>query len=162
MPKTDIREADLDTRDDQEAIVYLLDEYAKGLKGYETPLSQDVRARLIPGLQAMPTTLVFLAFAADTPVGVAVCFMGFSTFAAKPLVNIHDIAVLPEYRRQGIGTQLMEAVERKARTLGCCKVTLETHERNEAALALYTGCGYEGAILDKSEGRALFLVKTLT
>ena len=37
----------------------------------------------------------------DKPVGLATTFEGFSTFAAKPLINIHDIAVLPDYRGRG-------------------------------------------------------------
>ena len=51
--------------------------------GNGKPLDADVRARLIRGLQEHPTTLIYLAFDEDNPVGAAVCFIGFSTFAAK-------------------------------------------------------------------------------
>ena len=49
----------------------------------------------------------------DNPVGAAVCFIGFSTFAAKPLINIHDFVVLPAARGKGVGRRLLEAVEKK-------------------------------------------------
>jgi GNAT superfamily N-acetyltransferase len=51
-----------------------------------------------------------LAFQGEQPVAVAVCFIGLSTFAAKPLVNIHDCMVLPVFRRKGVGRRLLEAV----------------------------------------------------
>ena len=46
-------------------------------------------------------------------------FVGFSTFAASPLINIHDLHVEPEWRRQGVARLLLEAVEARARALGC-------------------------------------------
>jgi hypothetical protein len=39
--------------------------------GNGKPLHSDVRARLIRGLQQHPTTLIFLAFDEDDPVGAA-------------------------------------------------------------------------------------------
>ena len=69
----------------------MVDAYSRDAMGDGKPLDQDVRAQLIPGLRRHPTTLIFLAFDGDQPVGAAVCFIGFSTFAAKPLINIHDL-----------------------------------------------------------------------
>ncbi len=93
--------------------------------GNSQDLPQEVRNRLIPGLQAHPTTLIFLAYRGDEAVGIAVCFRGFSTFVAKPLLNIHDLAVNPDCRGQGIGHLLLDQVEHRAHELGCCKLTLE-------------------------------------
>jgi len=67
-----------------------------------------------------------------TPVGLANCFMGFSTFAARPLVNIHDLVVLPGYRGKGIGQALLQAVEQIAKERGCCKLVLEVRTDNPA------------------------------
>ena len=96
-----IVEADLDRTDHQEAVVQLIDAYAQDPVILSQPLSQEVRRGLIPGLQKHPTTLVLLAYCDNEAIGVAVCFLGFSTFAAKPLINIHDFAVLPQHRGQG-------------------------------------------------------------
>ena len=90
-----IVEADLSLPAHQEAVLAMVDAYSRDAMGDGKPLDQDVRAQLIPGLKRHPTTLIFLAFDDDQPVGAAVCFIGFSSFAAKPLVNIHDFVVLP-------------------------------------------------------------------
>src|SRR5213594_2039785 len=115
-------EADLRLSEHKKAVVAMVDAYSRDSMGEAKPLDPDVRARLIPGLQKHPTTLIFLAFAGDQAVGAAVCFIGFSSFAAKPLINIHDFVVLPTSRGKGIGRQLLEAVETKAKELGCCKL----------------------------------------
>ena len=119
-PSSSIRivEADLSLRAHQEAVLEMVDAYSRDAMGDGKPLDQDVRAQLIPGLKRHPTTLIFLAFDGDQPVGAAVCFISFSSFAAKPLINIHDFVVLPTSRGKGIGRRLLEAVEAKARELG--------------------------------------------
>ena len=40
-------------------------------------------------------------------VGLIDCFAGFSTFAAKPLLNVHDIVVHASRRGQGIAQALL-------------------------------------------------------
>jgi ribosomal protein S18 acetylase RimI-like enzyme len=74
---------------------------------------------------------------------MAICLLGFSTFRARPLINIHDIAVHPDFRGQGIGRALLDAVEQHAREHGCCKVTLEVRSDNEPAMAAYRRAGFE-------------------
>jgi len=103
-----IVEADLGNPQHQNAIIHLVDAYARDPMGSGKALPEEVRMRLIPGLQRHPTTLVFLAWHSTTPVGIAICFVGFSTFLARPLINIHDLAVLPTYRGQGVGRLLLE------------------------------------------------------
>ena len=93
--------------------------------------------------------------------GVAVCFVGFSTFKARPLVNIHDLGVLAAHRGRGIGTRLMAAVEAKARALGCCKLTLEVFEHNRRARQVYAKLGFAQAMYQEAAGGALFLAKPL-
>jgi putative acetyltransferase len=53
------------------------------------------------------------------------------------------LMVAREFRRQGIGTALMEEAERWARDLGVRKLELHVCPHNEAAIALYRGLGYE-------------------
>lgn len=142
MPPVEITEADLSRPEHQQAIEYLIDQYARDPMGGGTPLPDAVRRELVPGLRAHPTTVVFLAYSEGEPVGIAVCFRGFSTFAARPLINVHDLAVLPTHRRQGIGTSLLQAVESKARATGCCKVTLEVLEQNQRARRVYEALGF--------------------
>jgi GNAT superfamily N-acetyltransferase len=156
-----ITEADLNQPRHQQALLAMIDAYAQDPMAEGKPLDADVRERLISGLREHPTTLAFLAFEGDAPVGVAVCFIGFSTFAAKPLVNIHDFAVVPSHRGRGISRQLLEAVEEKARKLGCCKITLEVLENNTRARGVYAAGGFMQYQLQPEAGGALFLSKPL-
>jgi ribosomal protein S18 acetylase RimI-like enzyme len=137
----EIRDADLADPTDASTIVAIVNAYALDPFGGEAPLPRDVQARLVEGLRAHPTTLVLLAFADGAPAGVAVCFVGFSTFQARPLLNVHDLAVLPSHRGRGVGRALLAAVEARARARGCCKITLEVLETNDRARALYASCG---------------------
>lgn len=154
-------EANLADLRHQRAVLALIDAYSTDDLGDGKPLDPEVRARLIPGLRNHPTTLVFLAFDADMPVGVAVCFLGFSTFAAKPLINIHDFFVQRSHRARGVGRQLLHAVEAKARVLGCCKLTLEVLENNTRALRLYAAVGFARYQLQEAAGGAIFMAKPL-
>lgn len=154
-----VREADLAQPVDASAVVTILDSYAFAAVGGSEGLSPDVRARLIPALQQLPTTLVLLAFVDDAPVGIAVCFFGLSTFKARPLLNIHDLAVLPEHRGRGVGHALLQAAEEHARRTGCCKLTLEVQEDNPRARALYDRFGFEDVVVRKLPTR--FLAKPL-
>lgn len=154
-----VREADLANPADASAVVAILDSYAFDDVGGSEGLSPEVREQLIPALRQLSTTLVLLAFVDNTPVGTAVCFFGLSTFRAKPLLNIHDLAVLPEHRGRGVGRALLHAVEEHARSKGCCKLTLEVQEDNPRARALYDSFGFEDVVVRALPTR--FLAKPL-
>ena len=154
-------QADLDRPEHQAAVLFLIEAYSRDPMGDGAPLSPDVRERLIPGLRQHPTTLVFLAYDGDAAVGVAVCFLGFSTFAAKPLINLHDFAILPTHRGRGLGRSLLAAVEAHARKLDCCKLTLEVLDKNDRALRTYTAAGFKRYSLQPGAGEAIFLTKPL-
>jgi hypothetical protein len=70
-------EADLARPEHGHATLRLLDAYAADPMGDGRPLSETARRDLIPGLRAHPTTLVFIAFRDEEPVGLAICFRGF-------------------------------------------------------------------------------------
>lgn len=143
------------------AIIALLDEYASGPSGGGEPLSLHVKDELIPALQRTPSALTLLAFAGETPIGLLNAFETLSTFRAKPLINIHDIAVTANWRRRGIGRALLRAIEEIARQRSCCKLTLEVLENNISAQALYRELGFEGYQLQEAFGRALFWQKVV-
>lgn len=161
MRKFNVIEADLNSSEHQSAIVELLDSYARDPMGGGRPLDSQVRQAIVPGLRDHPSTCVLLAFDATLAVGIAVCFTGFSTFAAKPLLNLHDLTVIPSYRGKGVGWQLLNAVENKARILGCCKLTLEVRKDNHPARVLYEDFGFGDYVLGDDVTLTLFLEKRL-
>ena len=52
------------------------------------------------------------------------------------------LAVLPDYRRHGIGLALLDAVYRRALELGCRRILLEVSAANTPALCLYRRFGF--------------------
>jgi GNAT superfamily N-acetyltransferase len=153
---SEIRTANLSDSADAQALVEIVDSYARGPGGQNAPLSPEARASLAKGLREHPAAFALLAFDAGRAVGAAICFVGFSTFAGKPFVNLHDLAVLPSHQSRGIGGELLEAVARRARALGACKVTLEVVAANHGARRLYARCGF-----GPSEATPLFLTRRL-
>ncbi len=139
----------------------LLDHYAHDPMGGGSGLSDYAKAHLVRQLQDLPTFHGALAFAGDEAVGLINCFAGFSTFAAKPLLNIHDIVTRDDRRGQGVGQALLQWAEQQARELGCCKLTLEVLSNNTRAMATYERAGFAPYVLDPEAGPALFLQKYL-
>jgi GNAT superfamily N-acetyltransferase len=154
--------ADLRNPAHAEATIDLLDHYAKDAMGGGQELSKFVKDNLIRELMRRREAHVVLAFSGETPVGLAILMEGFSTFACMPLLNIHDVVVLSTHRGQGIAKKLLLKAEEIARTLGCCKLTLEVLEGNKAAQAAYIASGFAGYELDPHMGKALFWQKKIT
>jgi len=111
------------------------------------PPSEQVKRDLVPGLRAHPACYVFMAYRDGKPVGFSICFLGFSTFNARPLLNIHDIFVDSSLRGLGIGAMLLARIESKARELNCCRITLEVREDNRAARGLYRKVGFDRVVV---------------
>ncbi|WP_207869160.1 GNAT family N-acetyltransferase [Brevundimonas goettingensis] len=143
------------------AVVELLDAYARDPMGGKHPLSLAVREGLIPALAARPDALSVLAFVDGAPAGLVNVFEGFSTFRCAPLLNVHDVAVLAEYRGLGLARRMLALVEAIALERGCCKLTLEVLEGNHPAKALYRSLGFAGYALDPELGQAQFWEKPL-
>lgn len=80
---------------------------------------------------------LFCALLGDQPVGYA----GIRRVLDEGYVN--NIAVLPEWRRQGVGTALVEALVRYGREQQLSFITLEARVSNLGAIALYQKCGFQ-------------------
>lgn len=140
--KVSIVDASLDDPAHAAAFLEMIDAYARDPMEGGMPLPERVRRELAPALRSHPAHYVFLAFDGERVIGFSVCIMGFSTFEARPLLNIHDIGVLKEYRGRGVGRRLMERITSRARELNCCKLTLEVRRDNAPARALYRKFGF--------------------
>ena len=157
MPDPDIEiiRVDFDDADLVRQYLDMLDAYALDPMGAGQHLSEAVRSRLAADLGQMPGAHCLLARRGDTPIGFATCFTGYSTFRARPLLNIHDIAVLHEWRGQAIGHRLLAKIAELGRQLDCCRITLEVRTDNPHARRLYESAGFVPAPC------SLFMEKTL-
>ena len=138
-----------------------MDEYALCPAGGGQGLSAYTKANLPAELLHREAAHVILAFAGTSPAGLVVCLEGFSTFACKPLLNIHDLVVALPFRRRGLSRLLLQKAEDIALDLNCCKLTLEVLEGNHAAQAAYKAFGFTGYELNPAMGKALFWDKKL-
>ena len=151
----------LDLSDADQALIWLdlLDHYASDPMGGGDGLSEYAKLNLVGAMREVPGFHGALAWLDGQAVGLIDCFAGFSTFAAKPLLNVHDIVVRADRRGQGIGRALLAWAEQRAAELGCCKLTLEVLSNNHGAMACYERAGYMPYVLDPQAGHALFLQK---
>ena len=144
-----------------QAMVHLLDAYAQDPAGGGKALSAFTKANLISELAKRPQAFSVLAFDGSLPVGLVNCIEGFSTFACKPLVNVHDVVVLASHRGQRVGEQMLALVGQIAQQRGACKLTLEVLSGNPSAIKLYERIGFAGYQLNPAMGSAQFLQKWL-
>jgi ribosomal protein S18 acetylase RimI-like enzyme len=151
----EIVEADLGDPRHAQAVVHLLNVYASDPMGGGKPLAESVKKNLVAELRRRSAVRAVLAFAGEEAAGLAICMEGFSTFACRPLLNVHDFVVIGKYRGQGVAKALMAGVEQLARRIGCCKITLEVLEGNIVAQALYRSSGFAGYKLDPKLGKAM-------
>ena len=143
------------------ALVSLLDDYARDISGGGEPLSDFTKANLVSALAARPQAFSVLAFEGVQPVGLVNCMEGFSTFACKPLVNVHDVVVIASQRGKRLGEKMLAQVERIAAQRGACKLTLEVLQGNLSAIKLYQRIGFAAYQLDPAMGQAQFFQKWL-
>jgi len=155
----------IDARYDEQAharaLVDLLDLYARDPAGGGEPLSAYAREHLPAQLAMRSTAFSVLAFDDAVPVGLINCIEGFSTFACRPLVNVHDVVVVDTYRGRGVGRLMLDRVEAIARSRGACKLTLEVLDGNRSAISLYEKVGFEPYQLDPAMGQARFFQRWL-
>lgn len=123
-------------------MIKLLNDYMNDPMGNNGPMEDGLAPRIIAGLQAYPGYLGFFVLAESQFAGLANCNQNFSTFKAKPLLNIHDFIVAPECRSLGAGHFLMRGILDFASHGGFCRVNLEVREDNHAAKSLYQKLGF--------------------
>ncbi len=154
-------DVDLARADHAAAVTELTSRYARDPMGGGQDLSAEVKAGLAGRLRARPDYFGVLAFDGAVPVALINCFESFSTFAARPLMNVHDVYVEPAYRGRGLSHRLLQRVEDAARARGCAKLTLEVLDGNAAATASYRRFGFATYALDPAHGAAQFWQKKL-
>lgn len=144
-----------------DALLAMMSGYSLDEMGAGKPLPEAVRTELVPRLRERGDYVGVLAFEGQEPAGLAHGFEGFSTFMARPLLNVHDVFVAPAYRGQGLAPLMLARLQALALERGCGKLTLEVLESNVPAQAAYRKFGFEAYMLDPKMGRALFWEKKL-
>jgi len=143
-------------------LILLLDAYAQDPMGGGEELADNIKDNLVATMSKRSDMFSILCYVDDQPAGLINCVEGFSTFNCKPVMNIHDVVVLPEYRGLKLSTKMLKEVEALALFRGCCKLTLEVLEGNKPAQHSYENFGFSNYELDPKMGKAMFWEKKIS
>ncbi len=125
---------------DVELVVPLFDAYRQF---YRKPSDPDLAYRFLFDRVRHDQSIVFIAEQPDgSTVGFAQLFPSFSSASAARIYILNDLFVAPEFRRQGIGAQLLDEAARFGRAAGAVRLTLSTEVTNQSAQALYEARGW--------------------
>ena len=90
---------------------------------------------------ARPAAEVIIAYAGDTPAGFALFFHNYSTFLGKPGLYLEDLFVVPEFRANGYGRELLRELAAIAVERGCGRFEWSVLDWNEPAIGFYKKLG---------------------
>jgi ribosomal protein S18 acetylase RimI-like enzyme len=95
--------------------------------------------RSLRRLLAVPTAAVLVAEDGGRFAGAAIVLFR----ANSAIGRLYSLAVAPRFTGRGIGSALVTAVEKAARSRKCRFVRLEVHEKNHGAIVCYRKAGFE-------------------
>ena len=124
--------------------VPLILEFIRDLASYEKHRDrvEATEARIRETLfGAHPAASVVFAFNQNEPVGFAVFYFTYSTFAGLPGLYLEDLFVKPEARGLGIGRQLLSYLARVAKERRCWRIEWAVLHWNETAIGFYRKLG---------------------
>ena len=119
------------------ALVRELAEYERLLQDVRIT-TDDVRRDLF-GPRAFAEAVI--ARVGDEPVGFALWFHNYSTFAGRPGLYLEDLFVRPAFRGRGYGEALLRYLARVTVERGCARFEWSVLDWNEPALAFYRKLG---------------------
>ena len=88
--------------------------------------------------------IIFIAYADGQPAGFISGITNQSIWYKSLYASVDELFVDEAYRRRGIASKLIEAMEAEFRIIGVAAAFILTGAKNEAAQAAYAKCGYEG------------------
>jgi GNAT superfamily N-acetyltransferase len=118
----------------------------RGLAEYEklsdrvTATEEGLRQHLFGN---RPAAEVCLAHVDDEPVGFAVFFGSFSTFACRPGIYLEDLFIEPKWRGHGFGRRLLAHVAKIGVERGCDRMNWAVLPWNAPASQFYRRLGAE-------------------
>lgn len=127
---------------DVPALVGLIGELAafEGLH-HECEVTGPLLAKHLFGAAAVAHAII--AHHRGQPAGFAVWYPTFSTFLGQPGGFLEDLYVRPQFRKRGLGRELLAAAAREAQAAGCARFEWRALKWNDTALKFYKSLGAE-------------------
>jgi len=128
------------TPDDADILVELIRELA-AFEQLSAECHIDIEAVQRHLFGAGRSAEALVAWLEEAPVGYAIYYRTFSTFAARPGLFVEDLYVRERFRRRGIGRALLRDLARIAQTNGAGRLEWTTLQWNQQARRTYAGIG---------------------
>ena len=128
------------TVDDLDLIVPLFDSYRQF---YRQPSDTEQARRFLLDRFRHNQSVIFLAFAGDAAIGFTQLYPSFSSGAMSPIFILNDLFVVPEARKRGAGSALIDAAAEHGRRVGAVRLVLSTEVTNTTAQSLYEKIGWK-------------------
>lgn len=141
-----IIKGDLNIAEHAEHFLRLTSAYMADEMGGTDAWNAEQKANVIREMANHPCALILFAKVDGQFAGICTCFYAYSTFLAKPLINIHDIYVQDSCRGIGAGKKLVQTLGEVAKQKNCGKITLEVRRDNLNARDLYKSQGFTEAL----------------
>lgn len=128
-------------RADVPTVLHLINSLAKyeKLENEAVATAEDIEKAMFD-----PATVwVFLAEVEGKPVGMALYYETFSTFAGKHGIHLEDLFIEPEYRGKGIGTALLKELAAEAVRRDCARLEWNCLNWNTPSMEYYKKLGAE-------------------
>jgi len=123
-------------------------------------VGDEALAKVTPGALAKagegphPLWRGVIAEAGGKAVGMGLYCLQYSTWIGAPGLYVIDLYIVPGHRHGKMGRQLLAAIARQGRALGCRFIRLDVDHRNTRADAFYERLGFE-----RRGGDTIFLLK---
>ena len=124
-------------------LLKLMDDYMNDEMGMGEPMPEKLGPKIIEGLKKHSAYIGFFVQIDGNYAALANCNLNFSTWKAMPLLNIHDIIVSADFRKQGVGQFLLDKIAAYASEKGFCRINLEVRQDNLKAQNLYKKVGFD-------------------
>jgi GNAT superfamily N-acetyltransferase len=118
--------------------------FIKGIADFEK-MSDEVEATEASIVKYLFSEQAFvhclLAYENQTPVGFALYFYNYSSFVSKPGLYLEDLYIMPAFRHQGYGKELMRQLIQIASENGCGRMEWNVLKWNQKAIDWYEKLG---------------------
>ena len=109
---------------------------------YRQPSEPERARRFLQERLEKSESVIFLAFEGAVAIGFTQLYPSFSSGAMAQILILNDLFVVPEARRRGAASALLEAAAGYGRSTGVLRLVLSTEIANTAAQSLYESKGW--------------------
>lgn len=128
------------TLDDLDQLVPLFDAYRQ-FYGQQSDII--VAKQFLSDRLTRNESVILVAEGGRAAIGFVQLYPTFSSILAAPMYVLSDLFVIPEARRRGVGTALLQSAVETTRATGAVRLELATAITNVSAQRLYESLGWQ-------------------